>query len=624
MSDSEATPEPEFEADSITNFGNNKLISDPTTDFAEQSQLTYLIPSETNLDLESAFRDLEPGKSILDSLERRDALFFDETVDVLLLLRTPWKDEASLRSHLSRLVISVEAQVVNSKTQGRDNSVSETIFSGTVPDINDPFIIVDEDEEEDDDDDDEEDDEDEGSDDDTNPAVKHVYAAWKLPVFLGRPRARVSTPSVIFTASASLKPDVSADLIGRGSGYLQSGIPSGFNLLESFGNDVALGGAKPRLSALRVSRVAPVTGSQDLTKHIRALPQVEHKILPVVHTRIRFSRSTTAPTSAALIALLEVDFTAHFECEISLDKIDLSIHDATVESLNEDAGMHLPLSCVSHDHVTFFYRIAPREHDVSLKNPMRDLDISVSATAQIAPGHCTPRLTMTWTTHLDFTLPVNPGYGTSVTGTGIVRSHRPSQLSITGQAVQHLKSPSVIRPDALPALEAATANTEIPVPELGITMTFTGPSEAVHPGEVFSWTVYVVNRVMEKNQLPPRKLALVAVPKRRRTELRMTRPPSVGGRRRGEKDIADAVTDENVLHALQKNALVESTDVVCLSADTRVGPLAPGACHVAELQFLALQEGVVGLEAIRVVDLGSNEHVDIRDLPTMLVESAAA
>lgn len=87
MSDSEATPEPEFEADSLPNFGN-KLISDPTTDFAEQSQLTYLIPSETNLDLESAFRDLEPGKSILDSLERRDALFFGELSAAPLVLDT--------------------------------------------------------------------------------------------------------------------------------------------------------------------------------------------------------------------------------------------------------------------------------------------------------------------------------------------------------------------------------------------------------------------------------------------------------------------------------------------------------------------------------------------------------
>ena len=104
----------------------------------------------------------------------------------------------------------------------------------------------------------------------------------------------------------------------------------------------------------------------------------------------------------------------------------------------------------------------------------------------------------------------------------------------------------------------------------------------------------------------------------------MTRPPSASGRKHGGKDVADAVTDENVLHALQKNSSVESTDVVCLSADTRVGPLPPGACHVVELQFLALQQGVVGLEAMRVVDLGSQEHVDIRDLPTMLVEGAAA
>ncbi|KAF4978297.1 hypothetical protein FZEAL_5308 [Fusarium zealandicum] len=155
-------------------------------------------------------------------------------------------------------------------------------------------------------------------------------------------------------------------------------------------------------------------------------------------------------------------------------------------------------------------------------------------------------------------------------------------------------------------------------------MTFTGPSEPVHPGQVFSWTVYVVNRASEKSTAPPRKLALVAVPKRRRSEVRMARPPSVGGRRRGEQDVADAVTDENVLHALQKNSLVETTDVVCLSADTRVGPLAPGACHVVELQFLALQEGIVGMEAVRVVDLGSQEHVDITDLPTILVEPAVA
>ncbi|KAF5673369.1 hypothetical protein FDENT_10340 [Fusarium denticulatum] len=612
----------QHEPESLTQLKRSLFITDPTTEFAEQSHLSYLIPENTDLDLEAAFKDVEPGKSILDSIKRRDTLFFDETVNVLLLLRSPWKDEASLRTHLNRLVISVEAQIVNSKTHGKENSSADTIFSGTVPDIDDPFIIVDGGDEEEDEE--EEDSDDSGESGDDASRNQSVFAVWKLPVFLSRPRTRISAPAIIFTASASMKPEVSTDLIGKGSGYLQSGVPSGFNLLESFGSDAALGGVKPRLSALRVSRVTPITRSQDVTKHIRALPQVQHKIFPVVHTRIRFSRPTTAPTSSAVIALLEVDFTSHFECEVSLDQIELSILDATVENLNNDAAMQLPLTCVSHDHITFLYRIAPRQHDVTVKNPMRELDIKISATAQVIPGRCTPSMNMSWSTQLDFTLPVNPGYGSATAGTGIVRAHRPSQLSITGQAVNPLVSPSIIRPDALPTLEAATSNTDASITELGITMTFTGPSEPVCPGQVFSWTVYIVNRATEKNSAPPRKLALVAIPKRRRGEVRMTRPPSVGGRRNGEKDVADAVIDENVLHALQKNSSVESTDVVCLSADTRVGPLAPGACHVVELQFLALQEGVVGLEAMRVVDLGSQEHVDIRDLPTMLVEPAAA
>ncbi len=90
----------------------------------------------------------------------------------------------------------------------------------------------------------------------------------------------------------------------------------------------------------------------------------------------------------------------------------------------------------------------------------------------------------------------------------------------------------------------------------------------------------------------------------------------------GPSDVADAVLDENVLHAMQKSSIVNATDVVCLSPDARVGPLTPGACHVVDLQFLALKAGLVGIEAIRVVDLTTQEHVDIRDLPTTMVEPA--
>lgn len=110
------------------------------------------------------------------------------------------------------------------------------------------------------------------------------------------------------------------------------------------------------------------------------------------------------------------------------------------------------------------------------------------------------------------------------------------------------------------------------------------------------------------------------LPKRRRTEARITRPPSTSyGNSRKDPKIADAVVDENIVHAMQKNSAVESTEIVCLSTDTRVGPLAPSACHEVELKFMALKVGIVGIEAVRVVDVGTQEHVDIKDLPSILV-----
>lgn len=58
-----------------------QFVPDAAADFAEQSQLTYLVPSDSNLDLESVFGDLEPGSSIL-SIDQRESLFFGRWLTV--------------------------------------------------------------------------------------------------------------------------------------------------------------------------------------------------------------------------------------------------------------------------------------------------------------------------------------------------------------------------------------------------------------------------------------------------------------------------------------------------------------------------------------------------------------
>ncbi|KUI60420.1 hypothetical protein VP1G_07623 [Cytospora mali] len=596
--------------------------------FLDNSYFTYTIPFGTGVNIEEEIKNAVTRKQQIEEIESRPWLFFDETLDIFLVLRTRGLDGASFNSYLKRLTISVQAQIVNSPATDRVEyaPASEIIHTAEVEDVTSPLAVIDGGHV------------DEDAGDDAGP-IK--YTVWKVSIFLTRPRIRLFGPSIVFSAAASLKPDT----VRSGeqhNGYLESGIPSGLNLLESFARDPLLGGVKPRLSAMRVSRVAPVTQSKDSFPILKGLPKISEKIYPAVHTRVRFARPTTNPPSPSIIALLEVDFTSYFDCEIAVDKVTLSMPDGQVEDLNDNPGLSLPLNCVAHDHLTFMYRLAPEESDVPAKVQTRELSISIECSALVRPGTCTPKLRMAWSTILDFTLPVNPVFGTGV-NKPFQRSHKPAQLSISDGT--SFVSPSVSRPDSLPSLEAlAERSAETSIPEFGITMTFTAPEGPIYPGDEFVWTVFVVNRNSQalhpskspSEAAPPaRKLALLAVPKRRRNDMRVIRPPSTAGidhimaRRKSataaamegpETEIADAVLDENIVHAMQRSSLVDSTEVVCLSADVRVGPLAPNACHVVELRFLALKEGIVGVECIRVIDLGNQEHVDVRNLPVMVVE----
>lgn len=681
----------------------------------------------------------------------------DETADVYLVLRAAYVPEATLRSYIRRLVITLETHITSGG--GRDapdrdvpSASSEMIYSGTVDGESgeEPVILADKAEESEEEDESGSASGSRSGDDDT----RYIYAVWKLSVFLGRPRMRLQSPSAIFTGTASLKPPAAATATdqlalplplspststngvrdndgGSSDGeYMASGVPSGLNLLEAFGDDPAMNGVRPRLSALRVSRVAPVTQqAKDLLRPIRALPkQLTLRIYPAVHSRIRFSRPHTAvpPGSggAAIIAMLEIDFTSFFECEILLNSIDVSVRGSSGGVIIDDltgqvtgggggggggGGLSLPLSCVAHDHVTFLYRIAPAaaEEDMLLaagatgavsKHPSRELAITIGATALAQPGVCEPTLRMAWSATVDFTLPLNPGYGPALQP--IQRAHRPSQLSIGGaEAAASLVTTAVSRPDSIPSLEAATARSrETSLPELGITVTFAAPpaTQKIYPGDAFAWTVFVVNRGPASAAAtaasgggggpatptaPPRKLALVAIPRRRRHDARVNRPPSVSsssqvatavpfpggnsgnsvsyGHGHGhvhghsytqgygydkrasastlqqqqqqqqyptarDRTVADAVLDDAVVHAMQRGSGLDhdgaAAPLASLSADVRVGPLAPGACHAAELRFLALRPGVHAVEAVRVVDLGSNEHVDVRELPTVVVD----
>src|SRR5690348_16875175 len=72
-----------------------------------------------------------------------------------------------------------------------------------------------------------------------------------------RPQGRLHKPAIYFQPTASLKPDVTARKPASQDDYLPSRVPPALNLLQSFEHDPALAGIHPRLSAMRISKIAP-------------------------------------------------------------------------------------------------------------------------------------------------------------------------------------------------------------------------------------------------------------------------------------------------------------------------------------------------------------------------------
>ena len=483
----------------------------------------------------------------------------------------------------------MEAQVINANAEHQDSSAGrELIYKGSVQDTDEPLMIV------------------QGSDeaDDANNDG-HILLIWKLSAFLARPRLRLQNPSVVFAATANLKAAEQVDTDALRQEYLASQVPSGLNLLEAFSGDAYLKGIKPRLSALRVARVAPAAQIvRDLARPFKNISRQSIKVYPAINARVRYSRPNVTPNNNSVIASLDIDITPFVNCDIVLTDIQIKVHGGQVRDLNQISGLILPIICRPQDDISFLYRILPDDIDVT--NKFRAIDISITATANVTTV-CKPQIVMQWSTSLDFTPPINNGFGQPAKP--IQRAHRPSALSIgaTFDSIPTISSLAINHPDALPTIEATTPTRpnhrhQNSVPDFGVTMTFSSPTTSpIYPGHPFIWSIFIVNRSDR-----PRKLALLVLPKRRRTEARITRPPSAGhGSNRRDPKVADAVLDDNIIYAMQRNSAMENSEVVCLSTDTRVGPLAPSACYEVELKFMALKEGIVGVEAVRVVDLGT-------------------
>ncbi|KAI5287930.1 hypothetical protein KEM54_005609 [Ascosphaera aggregata] len=325
-------------------------------------------------------------------------------------------------------------------------------------------------------------------------------------------------------------------------------------------------------------------------------------VIPIANARVRYSRVNTTSTRPITIASLDFEITPLTNHDVILDKADLTVPDGRIECLTKASGFAPPVTCRTRDNVTLLYRLTLKE-DIDISSAATTsiftLDICIKATVLLSDD-CQPKITMQWRTNIDFSVPVNPLFGAPMQS--LQRPRRPSNSSVTTNQGGGSISNSI--PD-----NRSTHSTDS-----GITISFSGP-RYVHVGEEFHWDVFIVNKSSK-----PRKFVLAAMPKRKMTDARknVARPSSTSSAGLRVEPIAEAVTDDNFVYAMQKNGVPYDTDLVCLNMDVRAGPLPPGTCHLTKLKMLPLIAGPLQVEAVKVVDLMNNDSTTIKDLPDII------
>jgi hypothetical protein len=563
-------------------------------EFLRNAVLDTVVPHASDFDIEGALTSsLEEGAadlpSALSSIPQRSLLFFDETVTVRIILRLSNCSESALKFHLPRLDVRLDAYAINPADSGGEGSgpTKDLIFSGAVSDKEDPLVVVDVFEE----------DEETGN---------HVYVTWKVETYLNRPRVRIQHPCVVFIASATLSPPDNPDRASQPDEYLPSLVPASINVLQALSADQALKPVGPFLPASRLLRVVPVAQIDEPISNIRQETQQFIRIAPAASARIRCSRLNTFSGRPTTIASLDFEVTPLLNCDVVFDKAELKLSDGHLENLSEASGLLLPITCRPRDDISLVYKLTPDygpEFSPSTTALVSVLDISLGAVVLLSDD-CRPRISMQWRTNVDFSMPLNPTFG----GPSQVmqRNNRPASLPMTPTQ----STSSGVPPSNRTTLRERAHSTT----HLGVTISFSGPVH-VEVSKPFHWDVFIVNRSGS-----PRKFALVAIPRRKRLDVprHVSRPSTSSSLGRKEEEVAEAVVDENIVHAMQKNAAGQDAELVSLSTEIRVGPLLSGTCHSTELKLLPLIAGPLYLEAVRLVDLNTNETTDIRDLPDIL------
>jgi hypothetical protein len=330
--------------------------------------------------------------------------------------------------------------------------------------------------------------------------------------------------------------------------YLPSRVPPALNLLQSFEHDPALAGIHPRLSAMRISKIAPSAPlAREMARPIKTGQRPLFRVVPPLMWRTRFTKVHTSVSDLSLMASLDIEIASYTTFNAKIKKVEMVLEGGEMKDLT---SLDSSTTYSPGDLLSYLYKATPdlnAEGTPALGSQGHVLTLKIDAEIHVSDD-CQPHVAIQWKTAVDFASEQQSNL--------IKTAHRLSSASHAG---------SIKSPDAVSAPDAQEQSA--PSNAINVTLTISGPPK-VQVGELFHWDVFIVNRSDKV-----RRLAIMVIAKRKRDAHRPTSSASsIGGHGLDNKDLlATAVLDENMVYGRQKGAKTESTELVCLTTDIRLG-----------------------------------------------------
>lgn len=388
---------------------------------------------------------------------------------------------------------------------------------------------------------------------------------------------------------ASLKPvqQVKSEVLD--DEYLPSLAPLSGNLLEAFARDPALRGIKPHLSASRITKVAPAPSvERDLLRPLQNASRLTFRALPALAWRIRYTKSYAPVSDLSIFASFDFEVTGMAGYSLTLNEVELSLSDGRVETCGHILGPDTENIYKSGDQVALLYKLIPNNVSKDYTVPMNihALDVRIRAKVLLSE-ECQPEVAIDWRTNVDIAHVLKSKLKVPDHLLGRSAHHR--NLSSIGPASPS-KAPG---PDSLPYMEGGHPEVQAPG-DIEVAVTIVGP-ERVYVAEPFVWDVFIVNRSDRE-----RRLEFQVIFKNHG----IGKPPDLllhtsRGLHIGYVDPGSAE---------QQNR----------HADPLTSTLAPSACKNTQIELEPFKDGILNVEALRLIDLQTEEYTDIQDLPLIV------